>query len=915
MNKTQRNQRRRLPVDRPPPLRHPGAIPSKVGVSLAVVALMTSACGDEFEGDAFEVRQSEAQLKALCHGNAWQIANDVAGVIPGLGTVARSFVGLSKLGQRYACESDPLVTLQIEDVKKVARDQLNKENLSELEKRVTDVGTSLMNEGNYDYDGLKVILSKIQLAETSAGRFNWGALHVRANLATMKYGVLVGIVNKSTGGVKRQAAIAELRTGLKSSIDGLESTEKAYFVYAGTAQFSYDAWGRCQGRDPRYHRGYAKLGDLKVEAQNTWSNTRGNCHREAHRANLDGQALIPEVKRQHRARIFTAEYQALRALLDAALARLSFDTTLSECRIRHYDSGRFLRKDPNGAALSLVTTTNDDSSVDEFYHTRFRIIDVNSSNDPNAVMIESTYSTDTILASKGTANISWLTTQSSKTYWSLTTASTPTGERAYFITSRSHPGTGLVVEQGNVRLGPWLLGGGTRWVFEGACARFLNTTNQLPNEERDLMKLAGYPSSSGRSRVVTRLWSKAHPNLKLAVDTQSGSPRLVLKDLSQKPGTDLFRFVSVWSGAAYRTMRLERVGHPQENLILPGVGQHGWTLKRLRSNIFLLWDEGANTYLRVTSGGGLQGSPIADDAAEWILADVESSTGPHAIEIAQHGKCLDVGGGVPTNGNQLHQWGCILNDSRTGSHPNQLFELLEQGDDIYQIVHRPSGKCVDVAGGGRTNGTKIQLWDCMRTDHPNQVFKLHYLPSRHQKPTFQLRNAASNKCIDVSGGARANGTKIQLWNCSETNENQMFSFRFPTDDFCKAYDGRTIALRSYHGRYVSARGAPEGYGVKQTGSSITSDERFRVTCARWTGEVTLGTVHGRYVSARQDGNVIQMGAAMSWESFYPVKTHGGAWGFLTAHGRWMSALPNSSGLDVRQADELSTWEAFDVVMQ
>jgi hypothetical protein len=70
-------------------------------------------------------------------------------------------------------------------------------------------------------------------------------------------------------------------------------------------------------------------------------------------------------------------------------------------------------------------------------------------------------------------------------------------------------------------------------------------------------------------------------------------------------------------------------------------------------------------------------------------------------------------------------------------------------------------KCVDDAGGSTANGTPIQLWDC--TGGTAQAF------------TWSTGDGAIHvlgKCVDISGGGTANGTKVQLWDCNGTGAQQ-----------------------------------------------------------------------------------------------------------------------------------------------
>ncbi|EWM13545.1 SMP-30/gluconolactonase/LRE family protein [Kutzneria sp. 744] len=66
------------------------------------------------------------------------------------------------------------------------------------------------------------------------------------------------------------------------------------------------------------------------------------------------------------------------------------------------------------------------------------------------------------------------------------------------------------------------------------------------------------------------------------------------------------------------------------------------------------------------------------------------------------------------------------------------------------------GKCVDVAGGASANGTRVQLWSC-------------------NGGTAQQWTAgddgtirALGKCLDVSGASTLNGAKVQIYDCNGT---------------------------------------------------------------------------------------------------------------------------------------------------
>lgn len=77
---------------------------------------------------------------------------------------------------------------------------------------------------------------------------------------------------------------------------------------------------------------------------------------------------------------------------------------------------------------------------------------------------------------------------------------------------------------------------------------------------------------------------------------------------------------------------------------------------------------------------------------------------------------------------------------------------------------KSGGKCLDVEGGATANGTKAHLWDCGGWDSQKWVFQAN----------GTLKNLKSGRCLDVEGQSTANGARLHLWDCS-TWASQKFS--------------------------------------------------------------------------------------------------------------------------------------------
>ncbi|WP_328667989.1 ricin-type beta-trefoil lectin domain protein [Streptomyces sp. NBC_00322] len=71
-----------------------------------------------------------------------------------------------------------------------------------------------------------------------------------------------------------------------------------------------------------------------------------------------------------------------------------------------------------------------------------------------------------------------------------------------------------------------------------------------------------------------------------------------------------------------------------------------------------------------------------------------------------------------------------------------------------------AGKCLDVAGGAGADGTAVQLWDCNGTAAQRWTVR--------SDGTVQ----ALGKCLDVTGGSTADGAKVQLYGCNGSGAQQ-----------------------------------------------------------------------------------------------------------------------------------------------
>jgi hypothetical protein len=138
----------------------------------------------------------------------------------------------------------------------------------------------------------------------------------------------------------------------------------------------------------------------------------------------------------------------------------------------------------------------------------------------------------------------------------------------------------------------------------------------------------------------------------------------------------------------------------------------------------------------------------ADNAVQTniVAAGYSGSSGITGATISgPGGTCVDVDGDdTGTDHSAVQLWGC-----QSGSVDQHW---THNADGSLETL----GRCMDIAGNGTANGTKVQLWDCDGVG--GQVWR--------QQSDGSLLNPQSGRCLDSPSGATANGTALQIYDCN-----------------------------------------------------------------------------------------------------------------------------------------------------
>ncbi|MDH6550915.1 ricin-type beta-trefoil lectin domain protein [Streptomyces sp. SAI-041] len=132
-------------------------------------------------------------------------------------------------------------------------------------------------------------------------------------------------------------------------------------------------------------------------------------------------------------------------------------------------------------------------------------------------------------------------------------------------------------------------------------------------------------------------------------------------------------------------------------------------------------------------------------------------------------------------------------------------------------AHGASDKCLDVAGGKKDNGTPVQIYTCNGS-----------AGQKWQIEADRLVNPNSGKCLTVKGGASANGTAVQISTCG-TGASQ--KWQYGTHGTTRLYNpgtGNCLDLADYtnsrDGRMWDCTGkAPQQFDIVPSGHQGTDD--------------------------------------------------------------------------------------------
>ena len=200
------------------------------------------------------------------------------------------------------------------------------------------------------------------------------------------------------------------------------------------------------------------------------------------------------------------------------------------------------------------------------------------------------------------------------------------------------------------------------------------------------------------------------------------------------------------------------------------------------------------TGLALSLAGLAAGTAVAGDIA----------SGRYAIVAAHSGKCVDVAAAGTSDGTNIEQLTC--NNGKA-----QAFDLIETVNGEYKLIAVVSGKAVDVASASTADGANVQQW----SDNGSAAQRFLIRRVAGSGTDFTLTNKGSGKCIDVVGGYTNDGANVQQYTC---NGNAQQRFRFNVKAVGATVAPGRYALKAAHSGKcmdVAASTTADGGNVQQ----------------------------------------------------------------------------------------------------
>ncbi|WOO78987.1 Endo-1,4-beta-xylanase A [Vanrija pseudolonga] len=299
--------------------------------------------------------------------------------------------------------------------------------------------------------------------------------------------------------------------------------------------------------------------------------------------------------------------------------------------------------------------------------------------------------------------------------------------------------------------------------------------------------------------------------------------------------------VKIWQcydGLPQQTWRRVSVYGVGYSLKIKGTSE--WRRRRRRRAMTKLTDP-LDLCLDATNGGFYNGNQLQ----VWTCG-IGNRNQLFDYRIRPHSNlnfCVDAGSN-PRDGSKVHIWQCYPGLLQQTWY-NEFVPTSNFGYTRYRL--NGTNLCLDVTDGNFANGQQLQVWSSSAESCTSISANAQADPGDPPRIPYQFRaDAAGTKpphpgyCLDLKDGVQANGTPVQLWQCSTGNRNQLWDHQYDLytirpygrPDLCldagtNPQDGSKVKVwQCYPGLLQQSWewfGSRQGFGRKLNGTNLCLD--------------------------------------------------------------------------------------------
>jgi len=169
-----------------------------------------------------------------------------------------------------------------------------------------------------------------------------------------------------------------------------------------------------------------------------------------------------------------------------------------------------------------------------------------------------------------------------------------------------------------------------------------------------------------------------------------------------------------------------------------------------------------------------------------VIGNGTGAVQPYFMIVNQNsGRCLDLIGGDRSNGARINQWACDPNSA------NQRWAIVPtENKDHFKLISQVTGKSACIAADSTDNAAQLHDWR-YTGNNPAQQFDLIDAGNGW----FKIKNVHSGKVLDVNAFSLDNDAKVQQWDDNGGQGNQLWRLQPWGDYFIGTSSGKYLAVQ------------------------------------------------------------------------------------------------------------------------